>query len=161
MSGRCSGFFSSSWQIRLSSQTGHVQDEARRPLELALDVQHEHVHGVLGVERLAAGDQLVEDDAERIEVGFVGDVAFALALLRRHVGGGADGAVGGGQGGDVEVLGDAEVGELERAVGQDHEVGRLEVAVDDAGLVGVLQGGAELLAERRRPPPRSCGRGGP
>ena len=75
------------------------------------------------------------------------DVAFALALFRRHVGGGADGAVGGGQGGDVEVLGDAEVGELERAVGEDHEVGRLEVAVDDAGLVGVLQAVAELAAE--------------
>ena len=50
---------------------------------------------------------------------------------------------------------------LSGAVGQDHQVGRLEVAVDDALLVGVLQGGAELLAERDDLFPGDAGRGAP
>ncbi len=43
-------------------------------------------------------------------------------------------------------LGDAEVGELDGSVFQDHEVGGLEIAVDDALVVSVLQGGAQVDA---------------
>src|SRR5207245_1870543 len=74
------------------------------PRRLLVDVLEEHLDGVLGHERLAAGQQLEEDDAERIEVGLGGEVAVALALLRRHIRGGADGAFRPGQGGHVLVL---------------------------------------------------------
>ena len=41
------------------------------------------------VERVSAGEHLVEDDAEGPDVGALVD-GLALRLLRRHVGGGAD-----------------------------------------------------------------------
>ncbi len=52
--------------------------------------------------------------------------------------------------------GDAEVEDLQPPVLIDHQIGRLDVAVDDAGLVGVCEPGAqlrhqlELLRQRQR-----------
>jgi hypothetical protein len=52
--------------------------------------------------------------------------------------------------------GQAEVHQVRLALGVQHDVGRLEVAVDDAGPVGVLQGvgdgGAQLGGLARRQP---------
>ena len=96
---------------------------------------------------------------------------FAASLLGAHVGGGAEddaldrGVTGDGGGeGQARVaglrlpcLGEAEVEHLDGAVGPDPDVGGLEVAVDDAGLVGGLEGLGDLtrdgygLVDRDRP----------
>ncbi len=82
--------------------------------------------------------ELVEHDAGGKDVGAPVDL-LSLDLLRRHVGRRAD------DGADLGRLGlvalglvharHAEIGELGVALGVDHDVGRLDVAMDDARLV--------------------------
>src|SRR5439155_24786435 len=86
-----------------------------------------------------AGEQFVEDDAQAVNVGAgVHAVPFAAGLLGTHVGGRA------GEGGPgAELLlaqGLAEIADVGPARGVEQDVGRLDVAVDDAVLVGVVQG---------------------
>jgi hypothetical protein len=50
----------------------------------------------------------------------------------------------------VEILGQPEVGDFRLALFGQQDVGRLEVAVDDACFVGVLDGPRQLLHKRRR-----------
>ena len=124
--------------------------------------------GQLG-ERMFPGQHFVEDDAQRE------DVAPAVhrdapGLLGRHVIDRAhDHALGGhprlGQGGlggfrsGQNALGDAEVHDLGVALRRAHDVGRLEVAVDDAlGMgdfqsFGDFQSDLEGVAARRSPLP--------
>ncbi len=79
--------------------------------------------------------QLVEDHAQRVDVGGGVD-RVAFDLLRRHVGGSADHAAGGGQPVlVVDQLGDPEVEDLRLATVRDQDVVRLEVAVDDLVVV--------------------------
>jgi hypothetical protein len=96
------------------------------------------------LERRLAGQHLVDQDAERVEVGLVADLGGPSDLLGRHIGGRPQGPPGGGQGRGVEVLGDPEVGQLDLALCGDHQVRRLEVAVDHALLVRVVQRVADL-----------------
>ena len=51
--------------------------------------------------------------------------------------------------------GDAEVGDLDASVGRDQQVGRLDVAVHDAAVVGGCSAGRGLLDQRA-----TVGRGG-
>ncbi len=118
--------------------------------------------GRLALERHDAGEQLVEDHADRVEVGRGAD-GVALRLLGREVLGGAhdrarERHVGGARAGDAEV-GDARASLLV----EDHVV-RLEVAVDDAAAVREACGAQDLhddvdsavcRLERRRPRARS------
>ncbi len=83
-----------------------------------------------------SGDELVEDDTERIDVRAV-IRRHSLGLLRAEVGGGPDHGAGPGELlGVVESAGDAEIGDLHRAVPGQHDVARFDVAVIDTGLVG-------------------------
>src|SRR5581483_2679992 len=107
----------------------------------------EHVHRGLGLERLLTSQQLVEHYAERIEVRFMTEIALAPALFRGHVRGRADGRVGRRELRYIEVLGDAEVRELDGAVRTDHQVRGLQVAVDNPLGVSVLQGRTDLFTE--------------
>ena len=104
---------------------------------------------VLAGERRPPGHHLVHHDAERVQVAArVG--LRALRLLGREVRGGthhrADlGEVGLGR--RVHRPGDAEVGDLHLAVGADQDVRRLDVAVDEAGLVGEAERGRHLARD--------------
>ena len=108
------------------------------------------------VEGMAAGGELVEDEAEGEDVGLDAGLA-GDELLGRHVG---DGAAAGGVGGagdslggadfalvdgaagvelglvGTEAAGEAEVEDLDEAAVGEHDVGGLEVAVEDAEVVG-------------------------
>ena len=92
-----------------------------------------------------AGHELECHAAERVDVGAMVDVGVAGGLLGRHVGRRADGrakrrerfafaAIARG----TQGLGDAEVGHDCGASREEHVV-RLDVAMDDATLVGVLE----------------------
>ena len=105
----------------------------------------QQVEEAAALERRPAHEQRVEDDAERIEVAALGD-RLARGLLGRDELGGADDAAGRRQVRAGEDLGDAEVGELDLAVGGAQDVRRLEVAVDDAVIVDVPQGRADCRA---------------
>src|SRR5206468_4058684 len=84
-------------------------------------------------------EQLVEDGAQRVDVGGGADVLVAsLGLLGGHVGRGAEDLAGVVEAVVVQLLGQAEVGDHRQAVGGQQHVGRLQVAVDDAAGVGVV-----------------------
>ena len=124
-----------------------VDDRGARRL-LVGDLVDDLVDG-RSVERYAAGDRLVKDGAQGEDVASSVDlVRVPAGLLRGHVGRGPhDGAalreVRLGVGG----LRQAEVGDLGDAVRVDQDVRRLDVAVDDAVLVGVVDRLADLPHE--------------
>ena len=107
---------------------------------LALGDQLRHVGGV---ERAAAGEDLVEHQAERVDVAARRDLA-AGELLGRHVGrrAGAQHFAGG--------AGEAEVGDPDLAAAVEHDVRRLEIAMDDAAIVRGGEPGADLPRELDR-----------
>ncbi len=96
-----------------------------------------------------AGDQFVQQDAERVNVGGGGDVAANL-LFGRGVGrreGGSQGAVfvrG------VKQLGDAEIQQAHPTVAGDQHIGGLDVPVHDQGAVRGIHGMADV-GEQRQP----------
>ena len=118
----------------------------------------------LQVERRRAGGQFVQHAAQRVQVAAVVDLANAADLLGRHVVRGAHGHAGAGEpGGEADVVaepGDAEVADLHGAVGEPDDVGRFQVAVHDALVVGVREGVGDLfgdvgdVGDGQRVPPR-------
>jgi hypothetical protein len=85
---------------------------------------------------------VVERRAERVDVGAAVDVLLPLGLLGGDVVGRAQHRAGHGlerDAGVLEVLRESEVEDLREAVLRDDDVGRLDVAVDDALVVGVLE----------------------
>ncbi len=110
-----------------------------------------------------AGEQLAEDAAEGVDVGGAGDAA--VELLGGHVGDGADDERGLGAGA-LQEAGDAEVGEEQAlAVGGEEHVLGLDVAVDEAAGVGVVERGGGLAhvgqgaADGERPGAEGVGEG--
>ena len=98
--------------------------------------------------RVLAAPALIERQGERVDIGLRAGVA-ALGLLGGHVGEGADDVAGRGQRGAVGEPGDAEVHQLGARlalVGDLHVLG-LDVAVDDAARVGVVERLAEIGAD--------------
>ena len=150
--------------LRLLRETTALDDPAQGGRDLrverrdrrrsVVDDRRERLGGRLAVEGLLAGRELVEDRAERELVAAVVDRA-AARLLRRHVTHRPEHGAGGrlrrrrvGPGGRAGVepllplaravgdeLGEAEVEQLHEAVGRDHDVLGLEVAVHDPGGV--------------------------
>ena len=113
------------------------------------DVAQHHRHRRLGVvEGRRAGEQLVGDAADRVEVRPRTDVA-RHRLLGRHVGGRPDRRAGGGhvraRARLLRRLGDPEVGDLDAAVVGHHQVLGLEVAVDDRALLGRAEPGEDAV----------------
>jgi hypothetical protein len=124
---------------------GHAVEDRREPRgdlrpahlhvgQVLAHVLHRHRDLVLAVEGDVAGEHLEQHDAEGVDVGLAVDVV-AQRLLGRHVVRGAEHAPVGGQPLLVERAGDAEVGDLGRALLVDQDVLRLDVAVDDVARV--------------------------
>ncbi len=95
----------------------------------------------VGLEHPDAGEELVQHEAERVEVAADRDL-LARQLLGCHVDGSAGAHLGHG--------GEAEVGELHPSATVEHDVGRLEVAVQHALVVGRGQPGAQLAGDLDR-----------
>ena len=104
------------------------------------------------------GQQLVQDDAERVDVrrrrGLI-----APGLLRAEVVDRAEGRPRQRHLGLGDRPGDPEIRHLDPAIPVDHDVARLHVAMDDPALVGGVEGPGRLrgdpcrLARRQRPAP--------
>ena len=130
----------------LDHQRDRRRDLRAAPLhvgQLLVDVLHRDPDLAVGVERDVAGQHLVEDDPERVDVGArVG--ALPHRLLGRDVVGRAEHAPGGGDARLLELAGDPEVGDLGPPVGVDQDVLRLDVAVDHAARVGDGEAAGDL-----------------
>ena len=132
----------------MRERLGHGGSERAQRRRLVGDVLHRDRDRRVALERHAAREHLVEHHAERVDVGLRPDAATAR-LLGREVLRGADDRADLGHL-RVAGVGDAEVGDLDAAVVADEHVVRLDVAVDDAVLVGVAQAGEHLHRDRDR-----------
>ena len=109
-------------------------------------VFHGHLEGGGAVERRSAGQHEVGRDAEGVDVGAAVE-RLALDLFGTHVQrrSHGDAALGEVKGLRIaEAARQAEVGHLNFAFAGQQNVFRLDVAVDDSGLGGPLQGGGRL-----------------
>ncbi len=136
----------------------HGVESRRRPRRLLLS--NGPTHGVkarsqelLGIEGSFAGQQFIEQHAQRVNIAPGVDVqAVHFRLLRTHVGRRANELFRGGEDGRIGqtalgCFGDAEIDHLRRwqTVVQRHQnIRRLEVAVDDTFLVRMLDGTTNL-----------------
>ena len=92
----------------------------------------------VGIEWRAPGQHLVEHDAQRVDVA--AGIAFPFQpLLRRHVVQRAHQRAGDGVARAADDLGDAKVADDGLPAPGQHDVGWLDVAVDDAFAVGIGQ----------------------
>ena len=112
---------------------------------------HDRVQRGRPLERRPARQALVQDRPQRIDVRRRPDVRdLAAGLLRGHVARRAHDRAGRRQARFVQLLGQAEVRDLGRAVLRQQHVGRLQVAVNDPLLVGRLHGPGQRLDQPRR-----------
>jgi len=134
--------------------------ELGRGDDLPLGHLAERLHGGEAAERRRAGEHLVEDGAQGVDVGPGVDLLAAVGeLLRGHVRGGAQdlprlraGPLG------QDELGEPEVADLGGPGLGHQDVGRVEVAVDDPGAVGDVDGPRQGLDQPGGPSDR-LGRG--
>ena len=122
----------------------HVPGQRRRRV---VHLGQRRRHGRAAVERPTAGEQLVGDDAERVQVRRPGG-RLAECLLWRQVVRGPEHLAGLGLSGAVHRTGYPEVGELHGAVRHDEDVRGLDVAVHHPCLVGRAQGEGRLPHDR-------------
>ena len=117
-----------------------LPDQARRRDRLLLDHLHDGVKGARAEERRSTDEHLVEHRPERIDVGRGAEVLqLPAGLLGGHVAGGAhDRAILCLARIPLELLRQTEVSDLRHAVGRQQDVGRLQVAVEDAVGVGEM-----------------------
>ncbi len=100
------------------------------------------------LERPPPGQHLVEHHAQRPEVR-AGVELVTPRLLGRHVGRRPHGRARAGNGRRARELGQAEVEDLHQTVARDHQVGRLDVPVDDPLAVRLGQPARHLLSHLR------------
>ncbi len=125
----------------LGADSGHERVQGGRFLLLLLERQLGERGRLI---RQSPGDQLVGDDSKRVQVG-AGPRLLATRLLRREVRGGAENRADLGDARLLGRLGDAEVRQLDLAFASAQKVAGLDVAVDNAVAVRVVQALACLL----------------
>ncbi|MEZ5137640.1 MAG: hypothetical protein R2711_02330 [Acidimicrobiales bacterium] len=126
---------------------GHLGAQLAQRARIAVEAGEGGGRVGLAHEGRLAGEGLVEDDPQRVEVGAPVD-GTVLDLFGREVLGGADHGAHGGEVARFGRLGDAEVGHQDPPVGRQQDVGRLDVAVHQAGGVGGAEGVGHLGADR-------------
>jgi len=134
-------------RLEIRAHLGVVPARRHRP---GVQVLADHGHGVVAHEGRATGQHLVEHGAQRVEIR-ARRHASAHGLLGRHVGGRSHHRSLAGDARAVERDREAEVAEPDAAVVAEPDIPGLEIAVDDAVVVGVLEGGAQLLADVEDP----------
>ena len=107
-----------------------------------------HGHSGVALKGQPSRQHLIQHHAGGVDVGTCID-AVAPRLLRRDVMDGAQRLLGQGLAGVCQAC-DAEIGHLHAAVPQNHDVLGLDVAVDDAAAVGMLERLADLCGEMQR-----------
>ena len=145
---RSAGSFASARRTTRSRSVGDLGPELGRRLRDLGEVLHRDLHRRVARERDLGGQELVEDDAGRVEVGRLVDGRPARLLGREVLRGPDDRAL-------LRHLaragpGDPEVGHLDDALGVDDDVVRLDVAMDDAVPVRVAERGEDLARVRDR-----------
>src|SRR4030042_838626 len=116
--------------------------QATRPMEGAAGASAGAGPGVVAGEGGPTGERLVEAGPEAVEVASGVDLP-AQGLLWGHVGHGSHHHAGLGHAGEVGGHRQAKVAQFGVALSAEPDVARLDVAVDDAPLVGVLAGLAD------------------
>ena len=118
-----------------------------------LHAAHQLGHRIVpGRDPLTADQRVVHQQPERVDVGAVID-RLPLRLFRRHVFERPDHGAERGRGagaGAADRSRDPEIHDQRAIVGRDHDVLGLQIAVDDADLVGRLQPGRDLFRDRQR-----------
>jgi membrane dipeptidase len=114
---------------------------------LGLDVHEQRGHGVLGPVGHVTRQELERHDRQRIDVAALVHPP-AACLLGAHVLGSAHRVAGSRR--SFTALGDAEVHHADAPLAVEHDVGGLEVAVDDAGGVNGFQPAGRLRHQLQR-----------
>ncbi len=115
------------------SQPGEIGRVALEPGECGVGVG-------LAEERNASGETFVEHEAERVQVGAAVELLAAHLLGRQVLRRAHHDVVAREIGiGRLQPLGDAEVGQQHAPVRGDHDVARLDVTMDETGLVGMVE----------------------
>ncbi len=104
-----------------------------------------------GLERPPPTEQLEGDDRKRVAVAR-GCRPLALRLLGREIAGGAEHRAGHRQGVRARSAGDPEVRNVDGAGSVEHEIRRLDVAVDDSVAMGGIESGRSFLEPLERLP---------
>ncbi len=134
LANRSRGSFASARRTIASSSGGTAGFTVLGSGRRRRDLLQGDAHGRLAVEWDRARQQLVQDDADRIDVGGLAD-GVTLSLLGREVLGRPHDRAGHRHVGDAGA-GDPEVRHLRPALFVEDDVVRLEVAVDDPAPVG-------------------------
>jgi hypothetical protein len=125
--------------------------EVARPHRLALRDLEQSGQRRLGPERRSAGQQFVQDRPQAVHVHGRGEPFLRGRLFGGHVAGGADNGARLRQAlPTLDALGQAEVGDVRLALRVQEDVGRLEVAVQDAALVREMDRPRHGRQESRR-----------
>ena len=134
------GFLFQALQADRLQVAGYAGVELAWAGRLVLDHLHQQ-HPQVAAERQLAAEHLEEHHPQRVHVRApIGRVAFALGLFGRHVGRRSQDIAGHRQRGLARLaLGQAEVHDVRLVAGVEHDVARLQIAVDDAVLVGVME----------------------
>ena len=123
--------------------------DARGRCGLCLHLHDGDGDRVIRNERQLTREHFIQHDAHRINIGLIVDIT-AARLLRRDIVHRADGLVGHGLRFCLREACDAEIRHLNGAVLEQHDVLRLDVSVNDALFVGVLQSAEDLHRKVQR-----------
>jgi len=119
---------------------GHLGIDGRGVANLLIEVHSDHVDGCLAITGERSGDGLVERHPQGVEVGAGVDPVLAQHLRGHVLQGAADLPVQ-----HLSALdGQTEVHDLGLAGLIDQDIGRLEIEMDDAQVVDVMEGGGDL-----------------